>query len=47
MSFTVEAGRKVAIAGPTGAGKSTIARLLRFCDPSAGRILIAGQTSAS
>ena len=44
VSFTVEPGRKVAIVGPTGAGKSSIARLLfRFYDPSAGRILIDGQ----
>ncbi|HZA67710.1 MAG TPA: ABC transporter ATP-binding protein/permease [Geminicoccaceae bacterium] len=44
VSFTVAPGRKVAIVGPTGAGKSSIARLLfRFYDPSAGRILIDGQ----
>ena len=37
-------GRRLAIVGPTGAGKSSIARLLfRFYDPSAGRILIDGQ----
>ena len=44
VSLRVEPGRKVAIVGPTGAGKSSIARLLfRFYDPSAGRILIDGQ----
>jgi ABC-type transport system involved in Fe-S cluster assembly fused permease/ATPase subunit len=44
VSFVVEPGRKVAIVGPTGAGKSSIARLLfRFYDPQAGRILIDGQ----
>jgi ABC-type transport system involved in Fe-S cluster assembly fused permease/ATPase subunit len=44
VSFTVAPGRKVAIVGPTGAGKSSIARLLfRFYDPNAGRILIDGQ----
>jgi ATP-binding cassette, subfamily B, heavy metal transporter len=44
VSFTAAPGRKVAIVGPTGAGKSSIARLLfRFYDPSAGRILIDGQ----
>ncbi len=36
-------GRRVAIVGPTGAGKSTMARLLfRFYDPTQGRILIDG-----
>jgi ATP-binding cassette subfamily B protein len=44
ISFTVGPGRRLAIVGPTGAGKSSIARLLfRFYDPSAGRILIDGQ----
>ena len=44
ISFTVEPGRRLAIVGPTGAGKSSIARLLfRFYDPSGGRILIDGQ----
>jgi ATP-binding cassette subfamily B protein len=43
ISFTVPAGRSVAIVGPTGAGKSTIARLLfRFYDVTGGRILIDG-----
>ncbi len=43
VSFTVPAGRKLAIVGPTGAGKSTISRLLfRFYDVSAGRILVDG-----
>ncbi len=44
ISFTVPAGGKLAIVGPTGAGKSTINRLLfRFYDVTAGRILIDGQ----
>jgi ATP-binding cassette subfamily B protein len=44
ISFSVPAGHSVAIVGPTGAGKSTIARLLfRFYDVSSGRILIDGQ----
>lgn len=41
ISFTAEAGTRVAIVGPTGAGKSTLASLLvRFYDPASGRILI-------
>ncbi|MGH7210400.1 MAG: ABCB family ABC transporter ATP-binding protein/permease, partial [Acetobacteraceae bacterium] len=44
VSFHVEAGRKLAIVGPTGAGKSTISRLLfRFYDATGGRVLIDGQ----
>jgi ATP-binding cassette subfamily B protein len=44
ISFEVPAGHKVAIVGPTGGGKSTIARLLfRFYDPQAGVIRIDGQ----
>jgi ABC-type transport system involved in Fe-S cluster assembly fused permease/ATPase subunit len=43
VSFTVPAGKTVAIVGPTGAGKSTISRLLfRFYDVTAGKILING-----
>ncbi len=43
ISFEIEPGEKVAIIGPTGAGKSTIIRLLnRQYDPQAGRILIDG-----
>jgi len=44
VNFTVPAGQMVAIVGPTGAGKSTISRLLfRFYDVSGGRVLIDGQ----
>jgi ATP-binding cassette subfamily B protein len=44
VDFIVPAGRKLAIVGPTGAGKSTISRLLfRFYDPTGGAILIDGQ----
>ncbi len=44
ISFSVPAGGKLAIVGPTGAGKSTISRLLfRFYDVTGGRILIDGQ----
>ncbi len=44
VSFRIAAGRKVAVVGASGAGKSTVARLLfRFYDPGAGAIRIAGQ----
>ncbi len=41
MDLIVESGEVLALVGPTGAGKSTIAKLLsRFYDPVAGEILI-------
>ena len=44
LNFVVNPGHKVAIVGPTGAGKSTISKLLfRFYDPSSGAILIDNQ----
>ena len=44
VSFTVPPGRMLAIVGPTGAGKSTISRLLfRFYDATSGRVLVDGQ----
>ena len=44
VSFEVPAGKTIAIVGPTGAGKSTISRLLyRFYDVTGGRITIDGQ----
>jgi ABC-type transport system involved in Fe-S cluster assembly fused permease/ATPase subunit len=44
LSFDVPAGTTVAIVGASGAGKSTISRLLfRLYDVSGGRILIDGQ----
>jgi glucan exporter ATP-binding protein len=43
LSFRVPAGAKVALVGPTGAGKSTAASLLyRAYDPVGGRITIDG-----
>ncbi|MGH7906630.1 MAG: ABC transporter ATP-binding protein [Candidatus Binataceae bacterium] len=43
LSLTVEPGRKIAIVGATGSGKTTIIKLLtRFYDVSAGRILVDG-----
>eukprot|EP00344_Euplotes_crassus_P003749 CAMPEP_0197009346 /NCGR_PEP_ID=MMETSP1380-20130617/49761_1 /TAXON_ID=5936 /ORGANISM="Euplotes crassus, Strain CT5" /LENGTH=416 /DNA_ID=CAMNT_0042430535 /DNA_START=576 /DNA_END=1822 /DNA_ORIENTATION=- len=44
LSFTVEPGKSVALVGATGAGKSTIMRLLyRFYETREGQILIDGQ----
>ena len=44
LSFVVNPGNKVAIVGPTGAGKSTISKLIfRFYDPSSGNIFIDDQ----
>ena len=41
ISFTIPRGKSLAIVGPTGAGKSTISKLLfRFYDPDSGEILI-------
>src|SRR5438067_1694021 len=43
IELDVPAGTTVALVGHTGAGKSTIAKLLaRFYDPTAGRITIDG-----
>jgi ATP-binding cassette, subfamily B, bacterial len=43
VDLLVQAGETVAFVGPTGAGKSTIAKLVtRFYDPTAGRVLIDG-----
>jgi ATP-binding cassette subfamily B (MDR/TAP) protein 7 len=43
-SFKIEPGKRVAIVGTSGSGKSTVLRLLyRFYDPQAGSILIDGK----
>lgn len=48
FTLDVPAGAKVALVGPSGAGKSTILNLvLRFYDPSSGRVLIDGQDVAA
>ncbi|TLY50098.1 MAG: ABC transporter ATP-binding protein/permease, partial [Gammaproteobacteria bacterium] len=44
VDFSIPAGKTVAVVGTTGAGKSTLSRLLyRFYDVNAGRIAIDGQ----
>ncbi|MEB3182730.1 MAG: ABC transporter ATP-binding protein [Nostocaceae cyanobacterium] len=43
LDFTIRPGEKVALVGPTGAGKSTIIRLLcRLYEPTKGRIVVDG-----
>ena len=43
LSFKVAAGEKIGIVGPSGSGKSSVARLLlRLFDPQRGRVLIGG-----
>ena len=43
VSFRVEPGEKVALVGPTGAGKTTVLKLLsRLYEPARGRILLDG-----
>ncbi|MGH3311700.1 MAG: ABC transporter ATP-binding protein [Streptomyces sp.] len=43
FGLTLPAGQTVAVVGATGAGKSTLAKLLsRFYDPTSGRVLLDG-----
>jgi ATP-binding cassette subfamily B protein len=43
IDLRIEPGETVAFVGPTGAGKSTLAKLItRFYDPTEGRVLIDG-----
>ncbi len=43
LSLTIEAGQNVALVGPTGAGKSTIAALIpRLADVNSGQVLVDG-----
>ncbi|WP_334028265.1 ABCB family ABC transporter ATP-binding protein/permease [Alteromonas sp. P256] len=44
ITFTVPAGKKIAVVGASGAGKSTIMKLLfRFYEPNEGQIFIDGK----
>ena len=48
FNLTIKKGQKVAIVGPTGAGKTTLINLLmRFYDPVSGDIAINGRLSAT
>lgn len=44
VSFRIRPGQTIALVGPSGAGKTSIANLLcRFYDPQRGRVLVDGQ----
>jgi len=44
FSLRLEPGRRVILLGPSGAGKTTVVRLLqRFIDPERGRVTLAGE----
>jgi ABC-type multidrug transport system fused ATPase/permease subunit len=44
FDLRLEPGRRVALVGPSGAGKTTVANLLvRFLDPESGRVTLAGR----
>ena len=47
VSFTLEAGRTLAVVGESGCGKSTLARLLTFIEkPTSGALMIEGEDVA-
>jgi len=44
VTFALEPGRRIALVGESGAGKTTVASLLlRFLDPEGGRVLLDGR----
>jgi thiol reductant ABC exporter CydC subunit len=44
FDLRLEPGRRIALVGPSGAGKTTVANvLLRFIDPESGRVLLNGE----
>lgn len=43
VDLYVPAGNTLALVGATGSGKSTLIKLLRFYDPTSGRVLVDGQ----
>lgn len=48
LSFRMEPGQTVAVVGHTGAGKTTVVNLLlRFCEPTTGRITMGGTDIAA
>ncbi len=48
VSFTIEAGKTVALVGESGSGKSTIARMLMKLEtPTSGEILLDGKPSGA
>jgi ABC-type transport system involved in cytochrome bd biosynthesis fused ATPase/permease subunit len=43
VGFTLEPGARIALVGPSGAGKTTVVNLLlRFLDPGGGRVTVGG-----